>query len=122
MNTRRIAVLLTVAFTGMVALIALELMRGSFDEEAAAAMLAPLVILLCASSLPITLLSLTSARWSFWISFVITGLLTLFHAIHVVEHVAAADYALSALMFVTMLVPSAGAVLLLWKGRKADQG
>ncbi len=104
----------------MVALIALEIMRGSLSADAASEMLIPLVIMLCLSSIPVTLLGLTSARWAFWLSFVIVILLTLFHAIHVVEHIVAADYAMTALMFVTMLVPCAGAATLLWRGRKSE--
>ena len=119
MNALRPALLLTLAVAGLIALIALEVMQGMSGENAEG-MLVPLASMVCIAAVPVLLLTLFSARWTFWVAFGVAALMSLFHAMHVVEHIVAADYAMTVLIIVTMLAPSAGAATLLWQQRQAD--
>lgn len=121
-DTQRPMILLTVAFAGMVALIVLELLSGSFSPGSADGMLMPLAILLSLSALPVILLAMTSARWAFWLSFVLSSLLAVFHGIHILEHAMASDHAVTLLVVFTMFAPSLRAALLLWRHRPTKDG
>ncbi|MEM8982645.1 MAG: hypothetical protein AAGC71_06440 [Pseudomonadota bacterium] len=113
------AILLTLAFAGMVALIAVEMLQGAFGEDAAS-MVMPLAIVFSVSALPILLLTLFDGRWAFWVAFAIAVLMSLFHAMHIVEHGMAGDYGVTLLIAVAMFAPSLAAVVLLWMSRKAS--
>ncbi|MEM9403973.1 MAG: hypothetical protein AAGA44_15995 [Pseudomonadota bacterium] len=111
-------VLLVIGVIGILALIAIEIMRGMVGD-AAAEMLVPLIVMICVASSPVLLLTLVDARWAYWLSLIVAGLLSLFHALHVAEHAIANDFGLLALIVVTMLIPSVSATALLWRGRDA---
>ncbi|MEM1262256.1 MAG: hypothetical protein AAGH76_07655 [Pseudomonadota bacterium] len=117
MTYARPVILLTLAFAGMVALIALEILQGAFGEDAAG-MVTPLAIVFSVFSLPILLLTLFSGRWAIWLAFGIAVLMTLFHAMHIAEHGMAGDIGIALLIAVTMFTPSLAAVALLWSTRQ----
>ncbi|MEM9209150.1 MAG: hypothetical protein AAGA61_07880 [Pseudomonadota bacterium] len=123
MDTQRTATLLTVLLAGMLTMILFEIMRGlgvgayAFDPSSLppVGMLTGVVAL---TSLPVILLSVSSGKGSRWVSLVITGLMTLFHGLHILEHVMIPDYELAVLIGVTMLLPNAIATAQLWSGRR----
>ena len=116
-----VAVAATLASSGMVALVLFEVMRALASEPLDLSGLPPVPMLvgfLCASSL-IVLVALTlrgaPARW---VAFGIGVLLVLFHAIHVVEHLAFGDLTFALLILFMMFAPSAVVVWQLWQARR----
>ena len=120
MSPTRPLVLLVLSVVGMLSLIAFEIMRGMSGDNATE-MFTPLVVMMCIASLPALLLAIFSARWAYWGALALAALLSLFHTLHVVEHAMGGDYAITALIIVTMLIPTAGATVLLWQQRKIPE-
>ncbi|MEM6937262.1 MAG: hypothetical protein AAF552_12450, partial [Pseudomonadota bacterium] len=121
----RAALVLTVPLAGVVALVVFEVMgslgTGAYDASS----LPPtelLIGLLCVAALPVLALCVSGNAGARWLALIVAGLMTLFHALHVVEHAMAGDYPLLALIAVTMLLPSGIGVWLVWQLRKASAG
>lgn len=123
MNERMIVVALaaTLAAAGMLALLLFEVMLALASDPVSLSGLPPIPVLVgffCASSL-IVLLALTqrgtAARW---VAFGIGVLLVLFHAMHVVEHLAFGDVPFALLILFMMFAPSAVVVWQLWLARR----
>ena len=115
--------LLLLGFAGMVTLIVIELLRAVTAQPIDASLIPPvwmLVVLLCIAAVPIILLVLSTTSATRWVAFGVAALLALFHVAHVVEHVALADFAVGALILITMFVPSAAAAWRLWQARGSE--
>lgn len=123
MSNNRASQLLTLPVAGLAALILFEIKRAI--GSTAASELPPdglLIGMICVAALPVILLSLGSGAMIYWTSLVIAVLMALFHLLHIVEHAAASDFALTILIAGTMFVPSAAAAYLLWTHRDAPGG
>ena len=106
---------------GMIALIVFEIMRALSESPYDPSSLPPVAMLvgiICVSALPVILLSVSDAPIARWLSFGVAALMSLFHALHVIEHMMAADYVMLTLIVVTMLLPSAVAATQLWAARR----
>ena len=123
MNTKNLdmAILMAVPVIGMVALIALELVRAmalanGADALPPAEMLAGVI---CLSAVPVILLASSSATLAYWVSLVVAVLMSLFHLMHVLEHLMHKDISIAGLIIVTMAAPSLMAAVRLWCGRRS---
>lgn len=114
--------LILLGVVGVVALIVFELVRGlnSTPIDIGLPPISMLAGLLCVASLPVILLSLGRSAAIIWISLVIAVLMTLFHGMHIFEHVGAGDVEMSLLIAITMFAPNAAAAWLIWGARKAE--
>ncbi|MEM9305181.1 MAG: hypothetical protein AAGE01_23930 [Pseudomonadota bacterium] len=120
-TTGRVALLLALPLAGLVALLVFEIMRGLAGDgydPGALPPVAALSVMLCLTATPVIALCLSSGAAARWLAFGIASLLTLFHAMHVVEHAAVGDWSLLALIAITMLLPSGAGAGLLWTTRK----
>lgn len=113
------AKLLLLGFGGLLALIAMELLRAieAGGGEVGMPGVDMLVGMLCVAATPIILCALGRSGWVRWTSLVIAALLALFHAMHILEHIGAGDMPLTLLIAVTMFVPNAFAAWLLWRAK-----
>ena len=115
--------LLLLGFAGVITLVVVELLRAVTAQPIDASLIPPawmLATLLCVAAVPIILLVLSTASATRWLAFGIAALLALFHAAHIVEHAALADFAVGALILITMFVPSGAAAWQLWRARDSE--
>ncbi|MEO0367266.1 MAG: hypothetical protein AAF197_00615 [Pseudomonadota bacterium] len=121
MNLLRTALVMTIPIIGMVMMVSLELLRAISTTEGAELGTPPaafLIAIVCITTVPVLLLLLAgSNKLAYWIVIAIAGLMALFHALHIVEHMMTSDHSMSLLIAVTMLIPNAVAVFLLWNKR-----
>ena len=108
--------LLLLNFAALIALLLIEVISapGEMTEEAAM----PIAILLSLAALPVILTTIAHTPWARWVSLTLSGLLTLFHGLHVFgEHLPSGDHLGAILITATMLVPCALAVWRLWQAK-----
>ncbi|MEM8814279.1 MAG: hypothetical protein AAGE85_00485 [Pseudomonadota bacterium] len=115
MHLLRTAVLLTIPVAGLIALIALEVIRGA--SGGGLPPVAMLTGIVCLSALPVILLATSAGALARWVSFGIALLMSLFHALHILEHAAAPDFGMAMLILITMFAPSFLAAVQLWTSR-----
>ncbi|MEM9532802.1 MAG: hypothetical protein AAGA23_17920 [Pseudomonadota bacterium] len=120
----RAALMLAVPLAGLLALIVFEVMRnlstGTYDPAA----LPPvdmLVGVLSVSTLAVIALCLFAGSAGRWFALVVAVLMTLFHAMHILEHAMARDFSMGVLILITMLIPSGAGAWMIWKLRKAPE-
>ncbi|MEM7361160.1 MAG: hypothetical protein AAF431_18880 [Pseudomonadota bacterium] len=114
-------VLLVIPLAGVVALVAFEMIRALSAAEADLSGLPPVAMLaslLSLSALAPILLTFAKSVCR-WIALVIAGLMTLFHSMHVVEHLVIPDLPMVGLIGITMLLPSLIATLYLWRDKSS---
>lgn len=109
------AILLTLPFVGILALLLVEIARNAELIPGDA-----LAIIASLSALPAVLLCTTEARGAYWIAFAMACLLALLHGLHIVEHVFAGDLIMILLIAVSMFLPSAFGAARLWTALRSD--
>ncbi|MEM9423066.1 MAG: hypothetical protein AAF986_11330 [Pseudomonadota bacterium] len=80
-----------------------------------------LVYVYSLSAVPMILIALGLSTITRWVTVGVCGLLTLYHALHVVEHVGEGDVPGVAIIVVTALIPYGIAIWLLLKPSKASE-
>ena len=108
--------LLITQLAGIISLIVFEILRAIVAEPPRTGGIPPdafLIGLLCFSALPVLILSFEPGLISKWTVLVIAALLSLFHALHLLEHLIEQDYSLGALILIVMFLPSVLSVWLL---------
>ena len=114
----RALALLVVPVTAMVGLLLFEVIHVLGDEAHSLSDLPPsdmIIIFMGVSVLPIILLALGANIVFKWLSFVLAALLTLAHGAHVFEHFAGGDYYGAGYILGLMVLPSALAVINIWR-------
>ncbi|MEM6683192.1 MAG: hypothetical protein AAF607_13220 [Pseudomonadota bacterium] len=116
-----VALLVAVAFMGLLALLLMDMIRLSIAGTIADEDLPEFAFtaVLCLSALPMILMVTTSNMVATYASLIITGLLALLHGLHIFEHGFAGDWAGALLIIVTMFVPTLIATLMIWRHRAA---
>lgn len=117
----RAAVLLLLPFAGMTALLLGEVVHLLGETPFNADHLPPvdmIMIALCLSALPVLLLAFFTASITRWVAFGIAALMTLFHGLHIMEHLGGGDYVMGSLIVFTMFLPSLFGALLVWRAKQ----
>lgn len=118
MDRLKAAVVLMVGTAGLITLVVIEILRAASSAEPDFGAIPPadmLVVVITLSAVPVLLLLSVQHVAANWISLVIAVLLSLFHLMHILEHVMVADFALTLLILVTMFTPSAAGAWLVWR-------